>query len=111
MINKNTPPGTEVICIREIDVSPLWSRPPVELPKVGILYTVREIAECSLNKFTVILLNEIQDTVATYTNGTEYRLGFNAKCFRLIDRQVYEMENGIEIPKSVIEDTRRLAKG
>jgi hypothetical protein len=106
MIDKNTPLGTEVICIKQPDVSPLWvSSHPIELPKVGLLYTIREIDICSLNKgFIVIRLNEIPDSFATL-NGKEYRLAFDVTCFRLIDKQVYEMEKGVKIPS--LEDTNR----
>ena len=99
MISKYTPPGTLVVCIANGPVSKTFS--DIEVPVVNGYYTIEQIGECNVphlftlkdpNDAIYVWLKEIPSQHRV-VGGVRLRIGYVLDWFRLIDRQVDEMEN------------------
>ncbi len=90
-IDENTPPGTDIVCIREIKVGSLAGNPP--RPTVGAYYTISQVTLASRGfgpQGVVIFLGELPPHITTIY-GQPCRIGYDARDFRRLDKWVAKL--------------------
>jgi len=89
MFDKDTPPGTQVICIKDGPILKGWEDQP--RVTVGTLYTVKQTFVAHLSKGVGFHLEEV-GVFKKKIDGEEYQIGYDSEWFRPLDKYVEALE-------------------